>query len=268
MNSYGNRPAALTTPGVRNTRREGPFTHRSGHSRIAELRPTATLPPQRRIGWITRSFPPKTRFWPKLYCNETFNYRWAKQEMTRVVAFLIFAVGSLAGPLNAIGDSSILRPPHPSTRCSPNGKICIDLNPDTDGRVYRKGPEGEQIDLWVLPGWHRHVFVSDDGRHLVKCHGNFVPLDYDPEMSLIEVWREGTLIHRLSLRAVVGDLSTLMRTASHYAWGFCSHFESPTRFVFGRQRYGAPPNYDVIWRKVVLDVVRGQLRRTNETISL
>ncbi len=179
--------------------------------------------------------------------------------MTRVLALLVFAAGSLAGPLNAIGDSP-LRPPHPSITCSPNGKVCIDLNPDSDGRVYRKGPDGQQIDLWVMPGWHRYVFVSDDGRHLVKCHSNLVPRDYDPEMSLIEVWREGTLIHRLSLRAVVGDLSTLMRTASHYAWGLCLDFESPTRFVFGLEGYG--------WRKVVLDVVSGQLRRTNETISL
>lgn len=187
--------------------------------------------------------------------------------MTRVLAFLVFAAGSLAGPLNAIGDSPSWSPPRPSITCSPNGKVCIDLNPDSDGRVYRKGPDGQQIDLWVMPGWHRGVYVSDDGRHLVKCHSNLVPRDYDPEMSLIEVWREGTLIHRLSLRAVVGDLSTLMRTASHYTWGLCLHFESPTRFVSGFQGYGAEPNYGLIWRKVVLDVVSGQLRRTNETIS-
>jgi len=185
--------------------------------------------------------------------------------MTRVLALLVFAVGSLAGPLHAIADTPLL-PPSPSTECSPNGKVCIEMKPDSDGRVYRKGPGGERIDLWVMPGWNRAVFVSDDGRHLVKCYGglNLVPRDYDPEMSLVEVWRQGTLIHRLSLRAVVGNLSALLRTPSHYAWGSCVRFESATRFVVGLDGYDA--NGDFIWRKVVLDVVSGQLRRTNELI--
>jgi len=185
--------------------------------------------------------------------------------MTRILALLLFAVGSLAGPHHAIADTPLL-PPSPSTECSPNGKVCIEMKPDSDGRVYRKGPGGERIDLWVMPGWNHAVFVSDDGRHLVKCYGglNLVPRDYDPEMSLVEVWRQGTLIHRLSLRAVVGNLSTLLRTPSHYAWGSCVRFESATRFVVGLDGYDA--NGDFIWRKVVLDVVSGQLRRTNELI--
>jgi hypothetical protein len=140
------------------------------------------------------------------------------------------------------------------------------MQPASDGRVYRKGPGGKQTNLWAMPGWHRAVFVSDDGRHLVKCYGglNLVPIDYDPDMSLVEVWREGNLTHRFSLRTVVGDLSAMSRTSSHYAWGSCLRFESDTRFVVALDVYHA--NGDLIWKKVVLDVVTGQLRRTNEVI--
>lgn len=140
------------------------------------------------------------------------------------------------------------------------------MQPGRDAVVYRKSPEGNRTALWTMPGWHRAAFVSDDGRHLVKCNSglNFVPIDYDADMSLVEIWREGTLIHRLSLRAVVGDPSRMIRTASHYVWGSCLRFESPTRFVLGLDAYAA--NGDLIWKKAVLDVVTGQLFRTNEVI--
>jgi hypothetical protein len=159
-----------------------------------------------------------------------------------------------------------LPPPSASTECSPNGKVCIDLNPTSDGRVYRKGADGQKIDLWVMPGWHRAVFVSDDGRHLVKCYGglNLVPIRYDPEMSLVEVWRQGALVHRLSLRAVVGNLSAMPRTVSHYAWGSCLRFETETRFIVALEGHAA--NGDSIWRKLVLNVDSGQLQRTSELI--
>lgn len=116
------------------------------------------------------------------------------------------------------------------------------------------------------PHWHRAVFVSDDGRHLVKCYGglNLVPLDYDPDMSLVEVWRQGAFIHRLSLRAVFRNPSAMPRTVSHYAWGGCLRFESETRFVIALEGYGA--NGDLIWKKAVLNVMSGQLMRTNELI--
>jgi hypothetical protein len=83
-------------------------------------------------------------------------------------------------------------------------------------------------------------------------------------MPLVEVWREGTLTHRLSLRTVVGNLSTMARTSSHYAWGSCLRFGSKTRFVVALDAYAT--NGDLIWKKVVLDVVSGQLRHTNEVI--
>ena len=185
--------------------------------------------------------------------------------MTRVLALLLFTAGSLAGPLATIADAP-LRSPGPSTECSPNGKVCIEMKPGSVGRVYRIESRGERVDLWVIPSWNRAVFLSDDGRHLVKCYGglNLVPLDYDPEMSLVEVWRQGTLIHRLSLRTVVGTPSKSLSTGSHYAWGSCLRFESETHFVIALESYDA--NYELIRKKTVLDVVSGRLRRTDERI--
>ena len=190
---------------------------------------------------------------------------WPWQEMVRILMLVALAIGSPGTPLDAIADTP-LPAPSPSTQCSPNGRVCIEMKLDSGGGIYRKGLGGERIDLWAMPGLHRAVFVSDDGRHLVKCYSglNLVPLDYEPEMSLVEVWRQGTLIHRLSLRAVVGNLSAMPRTVSHYAWGSCLRFESETRFVIALQGHAA--NGDLIWKKMVLDVVSGQLRRTNQLI--
>ena len=183
----------------------------------------------------------------------------------RVLALVVLAVGFLAKPIHAIADTP-LSPPSPRIECSPNGTVCIEMKPGSDGRVYRKSASGEQTRLWVMPGWHRAAFVSDDGRHLVKCYSglNLVPVNYDPDMSLVEVWRQGALTHRLSLRTVVGDLSAVPRTSSHYAWGSCRGFESETRFVLAVDTYDA--DGDLIWRKLVLDVSSGQLRRTNEIV--
>lgn len=187
------------------------------------------------------------------------------ERMIRVLSLIALPLGLLTQPMHATADTP-LPPPSGHVACSPNGTVCVQMQPGFDATVYRKSPEGRRTILWTMPGWHRSAFVSDDGRHLVKCYGglNLVPIDYDPNMSLVEVWREGTLTHRLSLRAVVGDLSRMNRTASHYAWGSCLRFESATRFVLGLNAYAA--NGDLIWKKAVLDVVTGQLRRTNEVI--
>jgi len=159
--------------------------------------------------------------------------------------------------------------PNSYTTCSSNGTFCIELVPGSDGRLFRKGPDGKRTNLWSMPGWHRAVFVSDDGHHLVKCYDglNLIPPNFDPNMSLIEVWRDGALTHRLSVRAVVGDLSTMVRTVSHYLWGDCRGFESVARFALATKTRDPDSPKDrprLLERKLVLNVQTGELTRTNE----
>lgn len=186
------------------------------------------------------------------------------ERMTRVLALVGLPLGLLTMP-HATADAP-LPPPSVHVACSPNGRVCVETQPGSDAKVFRRGPGGQRTNLWAIPGWHRAAFVSDDGRHLVTCYGglNLVPIDYDPDMPLLEIWRDGTLAHRLSLRAVVRDLSAMPRTSSHYAWGSCVRFESETHFVVALDAYAE--NGDLIWKKLVLDVVSGHLRRTNEVI--
>lgn len=185
--------------------------------------------------------------------------------MPRFLALVIFGLWLLDTTPRASADTP-LGPPSRHTQCSENGIFCIEMVPGSDGRFFRKDSDGRSTDLWVIPGWHRAVFVSNDGRHIVKCYGglNLVPIRFDPAMSLVEIWRDGVLKHQLSLQTVVGDPSKMIRTVSHYAWGSCLRFESETRFVIALDGYAE--NGDLIWKKVVLNAVSGQLRRTNELI--
>lgn len=185
--------------------------------------------------------------------------------MPRFLTFVIFALGSLGATQGASADTP-LGPPGRFTQCSANGIFCVEMIPDSDGTIFRKDSDGRWTNLWVIPGWHRAVFVSDNGHHLVKCYGglNLVPIRFDPAMTLVEIWRDGVRKHQLSLRAVVGDPSKMIRTVSHYAWGRCGGFESETRFVLFTAAYDSKPPNDLVERKVIVEVETGKLIRTNE----
>jgi hypothetical protein len=185
--------------------------------------------------------------------------------MRRFLTFLIFGLSFLGAAQRASADTP-LGPPSRFTQCSANGIFCVEMVPDSDGTVFRKDSTGRRTNLWVIPGWHRAVYVSDNGHHLVKCYGglNLVPIRFDPTMPLVEIWRDGVRKHQLSLRTVVGDPSKMVRTVSHYAWGSCQGFESETRFVLGTQAYDPKPPNDLLERKVVVDVETGKLVRTSE----
>jgi hypothetical protein len=75
--------------------------------------------------------------------------------------------------------------------------------------------------LWSLPDWHRSLFVSDDGKHLVTQYDglNLIPTDFTDDLVLLTFWREGRKRRDVKVRDFVPDRHILKHTASHYHWG-------------------------------------------------
>ncbi len=108
--------------------------------------------------------------------------------------------------------------------------FCVDSTPGGD-TVFRctHQPDSDRCH-WSIPGWHRNIFVSDFGVvAVVYDGGNLLPLDYDPETVLIELWKNGLRVRAIRASEVVGMAQR--RTASHYEWGVVRGFDENSRII-------------------------------------
>ena len=92
---------------------------------------------------------------------------------------LVIAAVTLAA-VSAGGDTP-LPPPSKVTAMSPNGAIRAVSDPRAGTRIE---DVKRQTVLWRLPGWHRSIFVADDGRHLVIGYDglNLIPNHYSADL--------------------------------------------------------------------------------------
>jgi hypothetical protein len=138
-----------------------------------------------------------------------------------ILAFaMLWAVAAVCG--------TPLAKPAPVHVCSRN--FCLDSTPGGD-TVFRciKQPDSDRCH-WSIPGWHRNIFVSDYGVvAVVQDGGNSVPLDYDPDTVLIQLWKNGRMVRAIRAREVPGIRQR--RTASHYEWGVVRGFDQNSRIV-------------------------------------
>lgn len=90
--------------------------------------------------------------------------------------------------------------------------------------------------LWQIPGWHRWLFVANDGKHVVTGYGgmNLIPRDYDKHMTLITFWRKGKKIKDVTLEEIVPNKSILQKTVSHYHWGGIQEIDGQGRLIVKR----------------------------------
>jgi hypothetical protein len=111
-----------------------------------------------------------------------------------------------------------LPPPAKVTAMSPSGRIRAISAPKAGTRV--EDVKQHKV-LWSLPGWHRSLFVADDGKHLVTQYDglNLLPTDFSDDLVLLTFWREGRKLRDIRVRDFVPDHRLLEHTASHYYWG-------------------------------------------------
>ncbi|WP_406700898.1 hypothetical protein V5E97_19090 [Singulisphaera sp. Ch08] len=154
-------------------------------------------------------------------------------------AFIIFlaagaplAVGLVSGPGRA---DSPLPPPARQTIWSNNRWFFAITDPkDWTTTIYRATPDGKGIKSWAMLGYLRFAWLADDGEHLVAAPpgwSGLVPLDYDKEHVILYFLARGELLNKVTLGQVIGDLSKLPRTASHYAWGHVVGFDQDGYFA-------------------------------------
>jgi hypothetical protein len=106
-----------------------------------------------------------------------------------------------------------LPPPAKVTAMSPSGRIRAISDPKAGTRV--EDVKQHKV-LWSLPGWHRSLFVADDGKHLVTQYDglNLIPNDFTDDLGLLTFWREGKklrVITEISCQTT-GFWSALRRT--------------------------------------------------------
>lgn len=148
----------------------------------------------------------------------------------RLALLPVFAIAAAAAPLG-LADAP-LPPPGPITACSPSKTYCAVSDPKQGTRAFRLNRDGTRSPLWSLPGWHRVLFIADDG-HVAATglDGILLPLDFKPDLTLVTFWRDGVKVAEAPLSAVVEDLGKLTRTVSHYRWGGYIGFDEQGRFV-------------------------------------
>jgi hypothetical protein len=118
---------------------------------------------------------------------------------------------------NALADEPL---PQPSEviACSASGDFCATSNPlQKVTSVRHKGAEDV---LWTLPGWHRWLFVSNDGESVVVGYDgmNLVPQNSTLDVPVLFFYHHGRLVRTVKLSDLYQRKSQLNKTASHFAW--------------------------------------------------
>lgn len=147
--------------------------------------------------------------------------------MHSLTAFCL--VLALASPL-ARADSP-LPPQQTVIACSPSGMVCANSDSRTNRTVVsrKNGPEAS----WSITGWHRWLFVADDGHSAVVGYAgmNLVPIQSDLQLAVLYFYKQGKLVRTIKLADLYCDKSQLTRTVSHLAWVVSIHVNRANQLV-------------------------------------
>lgn len=115
--------------------------------------------------------------------------------------------------------------------CSGSGKFCVTSDLDAQTTSLRVKSTGKL--LWSVPGWHRWIFVSDDGQTIAIGYDgmNLVPRDVTLGEPIIYIYKKGKLLRTVVLGDFFKSKSELRPTVSHYAWGNIQGFNRSNQLV-------------------------------------
>lgn len=145
--------------------------------------------------------------------------------MKKLMAFVVLALANLAKA------DTPLPPPKELTVCSPTKKLCATSDPTRNLTFLIPQSSGQKS--WQIPGWHRWIFISDDGESVVIGYSgkNLVPLDVRMSESVLFFYNRGQLVRTVKLEELYSSKSQLRRTVSHYAWVNRIGFNGGNQFV-------------------------------------
>ena len=139
--------------------------------------------------------------------------------------------------------------------------------------------DGVEVQEWSMEGFHRKVYLADDGHHLVIGYADLVlrpeysskespdvaaknardtihawgPANYSPDMVMLQFLERGRIVREVTLHELMPDLSKMIRTASSWHWGdFWPGLNDRGEFVVNTVDY----------RTLYFDVESGQLLKT------
>jgi hypothetical protein len=117
----------------------------------------------------------------------------------------------------ALADSP-LPPPQALTFCSRTGTFCAVSDPVE--KITRISLQRSRKAHWSIPGWHRWMFVSDDGVSVVVGYQgmNLVPRDVAMDEPVLLFYSRGKRVRTVTLGQLYRRKSQLIRTSSHLAW--------------------------------------------------
>ncbi|HEL3831553.1 TPA: hypothetical protein UMX25_000549 [Stenotrophomonas maltophilia] len=110
---------------------------------------------------------------------------------------LITLIAALAAS-PALADAP-LPPPERFTACSPARNLCADSDPALNST--RVTPQASGQEAWLIPGWHRWLFPSDDGESVVVGYEgmNLVPVDVTLSEPVLLFYNRGRLVRTVTL---------------------------------------------------------------------
>lgn len=137
---------------------------------------------------------------------------------------MVVAVLAILNATALLADSPAT--PIPYVKASPNGQFYFRMMPGKQewdnrhayGEMYEVSEGGDKL-LWKTKGWYSFsVFVSDNGRHLVRM-GLWSSGDRPSQEDLaVAFYTDGKLVKSYSTKDLVSDPSKIERSVSHYEW--------------------------------------------------
>jgi len=213
-----------------------------------------------------------------LLCRREFRFdqrRFGVRQDLPVIAFLV-AVVVLARSLHA---DLPAKPPEDYEVRSPNGQYLARIIVTPPQTTVYALQQGVEVPQWSMKGFHRTVYLADDGQHLVIGYTNLVlrpeyaskeslelasknardsisawsPAVYSPDMVILQFVDRGRIIREVTLRELVPDASKMIKAVSSWHWG---------EFLPGLNGQGEFVVRTVDYRELHFDVKTGQLLKS------
>ena len=164
--------------------------------------------------------------------------------MLRVLFSIVFTAISVS----AFSDEP-LRPPKEKRVCDFWVNYCAYLHPKKNAVLYKIDGAFNKTELYQVPGWHRSVFISFDGKYFISGYDglNLVPLNVTANEVMIAIYKNGIKHKKITLGQLVRNLDRLKRTTSHYEWGSIESVNNELMYV------------DTVDGKVVVDLDTGEV---------